>query len=121
MFNKIKWLLIKRQAKKEGYPIIYIPNRVIEKYRNDVRGNSEDSDLICILKLSRNFYSGQQIHKDNKYITIAYGCLHIHYDRINCCIYKCINYKEYSCEKIGLINEELKEKLNSLYGIKEDK
>ena len=121
MFNKIKLLLIKRQAKKEGYPIIYIPNRVIEKYRNDVRGNSNDSDLTCILKLSRNFYSGQQIHKDNKYITIAYGCLHIYYDRINQTIFKVTNYKEYSCEKIGIINEELKEKLNKLYKIKEEK
>ena len=121
MFNKIKWLLLKRQAKKEGYPLIHIPSRVIEKYRNDVRGNSNDSDLTCILKLSRNFYSGQQIHKDNKFLVIAYGCLCIHYDRITQCVYKVVNYREYSCEKIGVINEELKSKLNRLYRIKEDK
>ena len=66
MFNKIKWLLLRRQAKKEGYPIVHIPSRVMEKYRSVVRGNTEDSDLTCILKLNRNFYSGQQIQKDNK-------------------------------------------------------
>lgn len=38
MFNKIKWLLLKRRAKKEGYPIVHIPPRVMEKYRNAVRG-----------------------------------------------------------------------------------
>ena len=121
MFNKIKLLLIKRKAKKEGYPIVHIPSRVMEKYRSDVRGNTKDSDMTCILKLNRNYYSGQQIHKDNKFMTVAYGCLHIHYDRINQTILKVTNYKEYSCEKIGLINEELKEKLNKLYKIKEEK
>ena len=121
MINKIKLLLIKRKAKKEGYPLIHIPSRVIEKYRNDVRGNSNDSDLTCILKLSRNFYAGQQIHKDNKYITIAYGCLHIYYDRINCCVYKVVNYRYYGCDKIGNIDEVIKSKLNELYKIEGDK
>ena len=121
MFNKIKWLLLKRQSKKEGYPIVHIPSRVIEKYRSDVRGNTKDSDITCIFKLNRNFYSGQQIHKDNKFITVAYGCLHIYYDRINMMIFKVVNYKSYGCEKVGNINEELKEKLNELYKIKEGK
>ena len=121
MFNKIKWLLLKRQAKKEGYPIVHIPSRVIEKYRSDVRGNTKDSDVTCILKLNRNFYSGQQIHKDNKFMTVAYGCLYIHYDRINECIYKVVNYKIYGCDKIGNIDIGLKEKLNKLYEIKEEK
>lgn len=121
MFNKIKWLLLKRQAKKEGYPIIHIPSRVMEKYRSVVRGNSNDSDLTCILKLNRNFYSGQQIHKDNKFMTVAYGCLYIHYDRINMIIHKIVNYKIYGCEKVGSIDEDIKSKLNKLYKIEEDK
>jgi hypothetical protein len=45
MFNKIKWLLLKKKAKKEGYPIVHIPSRIIEKYRNVVRGNTKDSDM----------------------------------------------------------------------------
>ena len=121
MFNKIKWLLLKRQAKKEGCPIVHIPSRVIEKYRSDVRGNIKDSDMTCILKLNRNFYSGQQIHKDNKFMTVAYGCLYIHYDKINMMIFKIVNYREYGCEKVGHIDIGLKEKLNKLYEIKEEK
>ena len=123
MINKIKLLLIKRKAKKEGYPLIHIPSRVVEKYRNDVRGNSNDSDLTCILKLSRNFYSGERISEDGRYITIAYGCLHIHYDRINQCIYKVINfnYKTYGCEITGIIDYELKDKIHKLYKIEEGK
>ena len=121
MFNKIKWLLLKKKAKKEGFPIVHIPSRIIEKYRNVVRGNTKDSDMTCILKLNRNFYSGQQIYKNNKFTTVAYGCLHIHYDRVNQCIYKVINYKIYGCDKIGNIDTELKSKLNELYKIKEDK
>ena len=122
MLNKIKWLLLKRKAKKEGYPIIYIPPRVIERYRNDVRGSTNDSDMTCILKLNRNFYSGQQIHnKGNKFITVAYGCLYIHYNRRSMTIQKCVNYKSYGCEKVGNIDIGLKQILNELYKIKEDK
>ena len=118
MLNKIKWLLLKIQAKKEGFPIVHIPSRVIEKYRNGVRGNTKDSDMTCILKLNRNFYSGHQIHKDNKFMTVAYGCLYIHYDKINRIVYKIVNYKSYGCEKVGHIDEDIKSKLNKLYEIK---
>ena len=54
-------------------------------------------------------------------MTVAYGCLHIHYDRINMIIHKIVNYKIYGCDKIGNIDEDIKSKLNELYKIKEDK
>ena len=121
MFNKIKWLILKRQAKKEGYPIIGVHENVIEKYKVDIRGNISDSLEIATLKLSRNFHSGQVIYKDNKMIIVAYGCLHIRYDRITKTIYDIINYKIYSYAKVGKIDYELKSKLNKLYRIEEGK
>ena len=112
--NKIKMLIIKRQAKKENYPILKVSNEVLRKYKVDIRNNEDDSDLIATLKLSRNYYSGQQILKNDKVIIKAYGCLHITLYRKNNSIIDIRNYKCYSDVKLGYIDRSIKEKLNEL-------
>ena len=87
-------------------------------YKNTVKGNKDKSDLEVIKKINRDFYSGQQIYKNNNYIVIAYGFLHIRYDRkLNK-----INYiqNKYKCKKCGKINQEIRSKINEIYEIEED-
>lgn len=117
MMNKIKLLRIKRRAKKENYPILKISDEVLRKYKVDIRNNEDDSDLIATLKLSRNYYSGQQILKNDNIIIKAYGCLHITLYRKNNLIIDIKNYKCYSDVKLGYIDRSIKEKLNELYKI----
>ena len=119
--NKIHILTQNREAKTLGFTRVSVTEEVVKKYKNTVKGNKDKSDLEVVKKINRNFYSGQQIYKDDDIITRAYGCLHIKYDRLTNEIYDIINYKCYSDVKMGRINEELKEKLNELYRIKEEK
>ena len=119
MFNKIKWLLLKRQAKKEGYPIIEVNQNAIDKFKSDVKGNSKCLDSIAILKIVRNYHCGQKATRFDT-VTSSYGCLHIELDRKMSIIVNVKNHREYGCSS-GEIDKELKEKLNELYNIKEDK
>lgn len=123
--NKVKLLLLKRQAKKENYPILKTSDEVLRKYKVIIKNNEDDSDLIATLKLSRNYYAGQQIFKNDNIIIKAYGCLHITLYRKNNLIIDIKNYKCYSDIKLGWIDRGVKEKLNELYKIesllKEDK
>ena len=112
--NKIKWLLLKRQAKKENYPILKTSDEVLRKYKVIIKNNEDDSDLIATLKLSRNYYAGQQIFKNDNIIIKAYGCLHITLYRKNNLIIDIKNYKCYSDVKLGNIDRGIKEKLNEL-------
>ena len=115
--GKIKMIMIKRQAKKEGYPIFNISDEVIRKYKVDIRNNENDSDVLATLKLSRNYYAGQQIFKNDNIIIKAYGCLHITLYRKSNLIIDIKNYKCYSDVKLGYIDKSIKEKLNELYNI----
>ena len=119
--NKIHILTQNREAKKLGFIRIFVTDKVVKKYKNTVKGNKDKSDEEIIKKINRNFYSGQQIYKNNNITVVAYGCLHISYDRINMMIFKIVNYKSYGCEKVGNIDEDIKSKLNKLYKIKEEK
>ena len=94
--SKIRMMLIKRQADKIGYPILKIANRVLKRYREIVNNNEDKSDSEIMLKLSRDYYAGEVIEEDGKYITVAYGCLHIKYSLINKEIYSICNYRSYS-------------------------
>lgn len=115
--NKIKWLLFKRNVRKQGYPIMNITDEVIRKYKVVIKNNESDSDILVILKLSRNYHAGQQIFKNNNVIIKAYGCLHITLNRENNMIIDIKNYKSYSEIKKGYINFDIKDRLNELYGI----
>jgi len=119
MFNKIKWLLLKRQSKKEGYPLIEVNQNAIDKFKSDVKGNSKCSDSLAILKIIRNYYCGQKATRFD-ITTSSYGCLHIELDRKMNIIIDVKNHREYGCYS-GDIDSVLKNKLNKLYGIKEEK
>ena len=119
--GKIKMMMIKRKAKKENFPILNVADRVLDRYREIVNNNEHKSDNEIILKLSRNCYAGEIIDKDDGYIVFAYGCLHIIYDAELNEIYNICNYKCYSDVKQGKIDFGIKNKLNKLYEIKEDK
>ena len=119
--SKIKMMLIKRQANKIGFPVLKVANRVLERYREIVNNNEDKSDNEIILKLSRNHHAGEIIEEDRKYITVAYGCLHIKYDLINKEIFNICNYRSYSDIKKGNIDFRVKHKLNNIYGLKESK
>ena len=114
----LKILMIKRQAKKENYPILKVSDAVLRKYKVIIKNNEDDSDLIATLKLSRNYYSGQQIFKNDNIIIKSYGCLHITLYRKTNLIIDIKNYKCYSDIKLGYIDRDVKEKLNELYKIK---
>ena len=116
--NKIRFLKVKKKAEKYGFPIIGVTEAVIEKFRDDVKDNSDKSDIEIIKKINRDLYSGQQIYKNNNIINVAYGYLHISYDRkLN--IINNINNK-YRSKKCGRINQEIKAELNKIYEIEED-
>lgn len=118
IYNKICFLKVKRKAKKYGFPIIKVTEAVIEKFRDDVKDNENKSDIEIIKKINRDMYSGQQIYKNNGTIKVAYGYLHISYDKkLN--IINDINNK-YRGKKCGRINQEIKAELNKIYGL-EDK
>lgn len=119
MLNKIKWLLLKRQAKKEDYPILEVNQNAIDKFKSDVKGNSNCSNSLAILKIVRNYYCGQKATRFDT-VTSAYGCLHIELDKKMNIIINIKNHREYGCNS-GEIDKVLKEKLNKLYKIKEEK
>ena len=120
IYDKICFLIENRKAKKLGFPLIKVDDKIIEKFKNTVKNNKNKSDSEVIKKISRNTYSGQQIYKDNYKIIVAYGYLQIFYDRKSNIIYDIQNYKSYSKNKCGRINQEIKAELNKIYGL-EDK
>ena len=120
IYNKICFLLENRKAKKLGFSLFKADSEIIEKFKNTVKGNKNISDREVIKKISRDVYSGQQIYKDNNKTIVAYGYLHIFYDRKLKIIYDIQNYKSYSKNKCGRINQEIKAELNKIYGL-EDK
>ena len=115
--NKIHILTQNREAKKLGFIRIFVTDKVVKKYKNTVKGNKDKSDEEIIKKINRNFYSGQQIYKDDDIITRAYGCLHIRYDRKLNKIYYIRN--KYKSKRCGKINQEIRSQLNKIYEIEE--
>ena len=82
------------------------------------RKQQNKTDIEIIKKINRDLYSGQRIYKDNNIINVAYGYLHISYDRkLN--IINNINNK-YRSKKCGRINQEIRAELNKIYEIEED-
>ena len=118
--NKIHILTQNREAKKLGFTRIFVTDKVVKKYKNTVKGNKDKSDLEVVKKINRNFYSGQQIYKDDDIITRAYGCLQIRYDRKLKTIYDIKNKFELNNGKCGKINQEIRSQLNKIYEIEED-
>ena len=121
IWNKVRYSILMARAEWYKFPIIEITQGAIDYFKDEVRGNSNKSDLEIIKKINRDFYSGQQIHKDNGKLIIAYGYLHIIYDRKLNIIYGIENHNSYSYKKEGKINRDIRDKLNKLYGIKESK
>ena len=118
IYNKICFLKVKRKAKKYGFPIIEVTQGAIGEFRNNVKDNKNKTDIEIIKKINRDLYSGQRIYKDNNIINVAYGYLHISYDRkLN--IINNINNK-YRSKKCGRINQEIRAELNKIYEIEED-
>lgn len=118
--SQIQILTQNREAKKLGFIRIFVTDKVVKKYKNTVKGNKDKSDLEVVKKINRNFYSGQQIYKDDDIITRAYGCLHIFYDRKTKTIYDIKNKFELNNGKCGKINREIRSQLNKIYEIREN-
>lgn len=109
--------LLKKKLKKLGYDWIPITSLALEDYRNQVRGNKNESKWTLQRKLNRNFYVGKLDleRSSNNYLHIRFGALTIIYRKDINMIIGITNHRHgwTSYE----IDTELKNKLNKIYGL----
>lgn len=90
--------------------------RILSKYKNTVRGNSDDSDDIARKKIHRNFLLGRTMYRRDNYEVRHFGKLVIKIDLDTYNVVDIINSKR----QLGMtyFNPKEKEDLNLLLGIK---
>lgn len=109
----IKEYFVNKKLNKEfGISLIKINENCINKYRNTVRGNKEDKNYICLMKLNRNYILGKKVFENRRYIIKAYGNLRIKYNKEENMIVDIHNDK--GMGKEFNINAEMKDKLNKI-------
>lgn len=109
----IKEYFVNKKLNKEfGVGLIQANKNCIDKYRRYVRGNREDKDYVCLMKLNRNYILGKKIFESGEYIIKAYGNLRIKYNKEENMLVDM--YNEKGLNRSFNINTEIKDKLNKI-------
>jgi hypothetical protein len=89
--------------------------RILDKYRDTVRGNKEDSYDLARKKITRNYILGRTMYRRNNYEVRHFGKLVIKVDLDTYNVVDIINSKR----QLGMtyFNPKEKEDLNLLLGI----
>jgi hypothetical protein len=89
--------------------------RILDKYRDTVRGNKEDSYDLAKKKITRNYILGRTMYRRNNYEVRHFGKLVIKVDLDTYNVVDIINSKR----QLGMtyFNPKEKEDLNLLLGI----
>lgn len=109
----IKEYFVNKKLNKEfGVELIQANKNCINKYRRYVRGNREDKDYVCLMKLNRNYILAKKIFESKEYIIKAYGNLRIKYNKEENMLVDM--YNERGLNRSFNINNDTKERLNEI-------
>lgn len=81
MLRNIRQTIAKIKLKTQGLEYIEVSEQALEDYRNFVKDNEEESIVISLIKINRNYQCSKVTRSTKNYITKEYGNLDIRYSK----------------------------------------